>query len=253
MALWKFTRRSPTCVACGHEFADGEVHYSRLQVHPEELLREDLCRACWQVQQADGAGSSVGADSDAPASNAAGSEGGDSPSDGSESSAAAGDRNTLLWWRATRRIVETKRMQVDMEGLERVFLLLEGREEEHLEELRYLLCLLLVRKRRLMLGRALVQGEREYLVVRRPRRQEELKVRVFDFQPERMEELRDDLERLFEGEGLSEGSDEDGGGGADAEGADGAADEAAAESDADAQAGELPVDEDAEASAPSAS
>ena len=61
-------------------------------------------------------------------------------------------------------------------------------------------------ERRLMLGRALVQGDREYLVVRRPRRQEELRVRVFDFQPERMEELRDDLERLFEGEGLSDGA-----------------------------------------------
>jgi hypothetical protein len=183
MALWKFTRRSPTCVACGHEFADGEMHYSRLQVHPEELLREDLCRACWQSQAADGTPPEA-----EPGANA----------------------DTLLWWRATRRIAETKRMQVDMEGLERVFHLLDGREEEHLEELRYLLCLLLVRKRRLMLGRALVQGDREYLVVRRPRRQEELKVRVFDFQPERMETLRADLERLFEGEGLSEGSDDEG-------------------------------------------
>ena len=184
MALWKFTRRSPSCVACGHEFADGEVHFSRLQVHPEELLREDICRACWPAQQAE-AETEVESEDGAPA-----------PHPGS----------TLVWWRATRRIQETKRMQVDMEGLERVFLLLEGREEEHLEELRYLLCLLLVRKRRLMLGRALVQGDREYLVVRRPRRQEELRVRVFDFQPERMEELRDDLERLFEGEGLSDGA-----------------------------------------------
>lgn len=234
MALWKFTRRSPTCVACGHEFADGEVHYSRLQVHPEELLREDLCRACWQAQQADGDVS---------------------PQD---ESAGEGDANTLLWWRATRRIVETKRMQVDMEGLERVFLLLEGREEEHLEELRYLLCLLLVRKRRLLLGRALVQGDREYLIVRRPRRQEELKVRVFDFQPERMEALRDDLERLFEGEGLSEGSGGDeadaGEGGAAADATDGA--QAAAEADAEPAeptSNAQPASEDAEASTPSAS
>ncbi|MHC4375809.1 MAG: hypothetical protein ACYS26_04325 [Planctomycetota bacterium] len=244
MALWKFTRRSPTCVACGHEFADGEVHYSRLQVHPEELLREDLCRACWQAQQADGAASP---DTEDP------------PSGDSESSASEGDGNTLLWWRATRRIVETKRMQVDMEGLERVFLLLEGREEEHLEELRYLLCLLLVRKRRLMLGRALVQGDREYLVVRRPRRQEELKVRVFDFQPERMEALRDDLERLFEGEGLSEGSGEDGAEQANAEDAEDAAVEgtplegAPVEGAAGAPSDEPTVDEDAEASTSSAS
>ena len=243
MALWKFTRRSPTCVACGHEFADGEVHYSRLQVHPEELLREDLCRACWQAQQtesseADGAAASEDASEDA------------APDSG----------NTLLWWRATRRIVETKRMQVDMDGLERVFLLLEGREEEHLEELRYLLCLLLVRKRRLMLGRALVQGDREYLVVRRPRRQEELKVRVFDFQPERMEELRDDLERLFEGEGLSEGSGEGGAEQASAEDAQDAQDAqdagvegASVEGAAGAPSDEPTVDEDAQASTSSAS
>lgn len=234
MALWKFTRRSPTCVACGHEFTDGEVHYSRLQVHPEELLREDICRSCWPAQQAQGGAS----DADVP-----------------EGEAAAGGGDTLVWWRATRRIVETKRMQVDMEGLERVFLLLEGREEEHLEELRYLLCLLLVRKRRLMLGRALVQGDREYLVVRRPRRQEELKVRVFDFQPERMEELRGDLERLFEGEGLSEGPSEEGG---DPDGAEQTPEEATGPDgevgaeDSDGEPSEEPVGEDAEASTSSA-
>ncbi len=56
-----------------------------------------------------------------------------------------------------------------------------------------------MRKRRLKLQRVERGPEGEALVVRRPRREEGWRVYVFDFGPERLEELRGELLRVFEG------------------------------------------------------
>lgn len=82
---------------------------------------------------------------------------------------------------------------------------------ERLEQVRYLLALLLLRKRRLMLVRAVRRNDGEALVVRRPRRKDTLEVRAFELDPERMDALRGELVRLFEGEGFDEVADDDSG------------------------------------------
>ncbi|QDU84307.1 hypothetical protein Pla163_14140 [Planctomycetes bacterium Pla163] len=83
---------------------------------------------------------------------------------------------------------------------------------ERLEQVRYLLALLLLRKRRLMLVRAVRRNDGEALVVRRPRRKDTIEVRAFELDPERMDALRGELVRLFEGEGFDEdGVSDDGG------------------------------------------
>jgi hypothetical protein len=85
---------------------------------------------------------------------------------------------------------------------------------ERLEQVRYLLALLLLRKRRLMLVRAVRRTDGEALVVRRPRRKDTIEVRAFELDPERMDALRSELVRLFEGEGFDEaeeGGMDDGG------------------------------------------
>ena len=97
---------------------------------------------------------------------------------------------------------------------------LEGRSERRLRELRYVLCLLLMRKRRLKIVRILRDAEGESMLVRRPRRQEQLRVFVFDFDAQRMGELREELLRVFDSDeglaslsageaGEAEGQDED--------------------------------------------
>jgi hypothetical protein len=65
--------------------------------------------------------------------------------------------------------------------------------------MRYVLCLILMRKRRLKLARVERGAEGEAMLVRRPRREESLRVFVFDFSPERLEELRHELLQVFEG------------------------------------------------------
>lgn len=174
MSHWKLGRRHPACLRCQRPFGEGEAHYSVLASSADSLERLDLCHACWPAEQSSGA---VG----------------------------------RAWWRARRPLGQRRGLAVDLEGLEALFHALAEAPEERLRELRYVLCLLLLRKRRLFLVRATMRAlpgseqRGEFLVVRRPRRkEEEFLVQVYDLAAERMESLRSDLERLFEGAGLED-------------------------------------------------
>jgi hypothetical protein len=160
MVDWKFNRRQGTCCACDRPFADGERHFSALSVSAGELAREDTCEACRKEP---------------------------------------GGESDLFWWRTRHTVNKDRRLRLNLEALEALFISLEGKQEPGLRELRYVLCLLLMRKRRLKMRRIVRDESGESFLVNRPRRQEELRVFVFDFTPERMEELRDKLRRIFEG------------------------------------------------------
>ncbi|MEZ5979861.1 MAG: hypothetical protein R3F34_16845 [Planctomycetota bacterium] len=162
MADWKFSKRHPACVTCQREFSEGERHFSRIELGDEGIRREDVCSACW-------------------------------PKDPDPE---------WVWWRSRHEVARRTGLAVDWEVLERVFHMLGERDAERLAQLRYLLSLMLVRKRRLLLVRAVRRGDGEALVLRRPRRQEEIEVATFDLEPERMDELRSELQVLFEGEEL---------------------------------------------------
>lgn len=189
MADWKISRRRGQCTACERPFEDGERLVSTLRLGPEGLERGEFCRAWWSSRPEDARGEACAAACRARA----------------EGAAPAGDVEDVFWW-ATRHSVEAKKtVALDLESLERLFLELEGRDEERLRELRYLLCLLLMRKRRLKVEKIERGAEGESFVVRRPRREERHRVFVFDFEPERMEELRTQLQAIFDGaEGLDE-------------------------------------------------
>ena len=174
MAAWTFRRRKGLCAACERAFADGEGHFSLLGIEGEELARSDLCIGCWQL---------------GPASR----------------------EHALFWWRTRHEVARRKGLALNLEAIEALFHGLARREERHLNELRYLLALLLLRKRRLKLLRLarmeqsdpMNSAQGEAMVVRKPRHTEEQLVAVFDFDAARMEELRAELARLFdEGDGL---------------------------------------------------
>ena len=163
---WKLTKRNDACHACDAEFAENEPFFSLLAFETDEVRREDVCRACFPGREA-----------------------------------AAGER--LIYWRARHRVGK-KAFAVDFEALEGLFLALEGREELPLRELRYLLSLLLMRKKRVKLLRTARRDDGEAMILRRPRRTEELCVYVFDLTPERAEVLRGKLRAIFEGADLDE-------------------------------------------------
>jgi hypothetical protein len=167
MADWKIHSKNENCTRCERPFEEEEVLYSLLRFSEEGLSREDRCGECFREE-------------------------------------AEGDPDAPIWWRTRRRIESGRRFAVDFEAVEGLFGALEGREEERLRELRYLLSLLLMRKRRLKLVRVRRLADGEVMVVRRPRRKEALEVEVFDLTAERAGELRGQLEGLFEGAPLEE-------------------------------------------------
>lgn len=163
MADWKIRRRHGECTQCEVLFDEGTRHASLLRLDDEQnLARQDLCEDCW---------------------------------DGGES------EDVLFWWFTQHHATRKKTVQLDLGSLERLFMELDGREEEKLRELRYLLCLLLMRKRKLKLQKVKRGRHGEQLILRRPRRQEELSVWVYDFTPDRMEELRTSLQEVLDGAG----------------------------------------------------
>ena len=164
MSDWKIKRKEDGCVRCERPFEEGERHFSILLFDAESLGREDRCLSCFEGDE-------------------------DLPQD-------------LVFWKTQKQSATRHGIAVDFDSVERLFLALEGRAEERLVELRYLLSLLLMRKKRLKLVRVKrTDGGGEWMVLRRPRRTEALDVRVFDLTPARAGELRTELERIVEGAG----------------------------------------------------
>jgi hypothetical protein len=166
MREWNIHRRDERCAGCERVFADGEHHFSALHLapagSPEGFAREDRCATCFE--------------------------------------GVADRADTLVYWRTEHRARERRGLAIDFDSIERLFLALAGRAEARLAELQYLLALLLLRKKRLKLVRVVRAEGSERLVLRPARRTDELEVAVFDLTPARAEELRRDLERVFDGE-----------------------------------------------------
>jgi hypothetical protein len=172
MSDWRIHRREPRCARCERAFEEGEAIFSLLSFDADRLRREDRCPACFE-RPPDGAG-------------AHGAE--------------------VLFWRTRHWADRRARFAVDFEAIEELFLALEGRvpgsQDERQQELRYLLALLLLRKKRLKLVGVRRHASGETLCLRRPRRTEEFEVRVFELDAERAQALRGELARVFEGAGV---------------------------------------------------
>ncbi len=159
---------------CDREFLEQEPHVSLLLIDELELGRKDICRECFAKSESEVSEELVEKDP------------------------------TRVWWRTRHTVAEKKGVQLDLESLQALFDALLEKDELGWQELRYLLCLILMRKRRLkVLSVKRIEGL-EVFIVRKPRTEIEQTVRIFDFTPERQEELRATLTAIFEGADLAE-------------------------------------------------
>ncbi len=166
---WTITRRQGTCAETGHEFGDGERHVSMLRVVEGALERSDLSLPAWRDLR--------------------------SRIDSEESP----EVEPLFWWMTRHEVTKKKTVALDMESLAGLFVQLEGREEVQVRELRYVLCLLLMRKRRVKVEKVLRENDEESFIVKRPHDDTRYKVYVYDFEPERLDEVRAQLQAVFDG------------------------------------------------------
>ncbi|MFT4537638.1 MAG: hypothetical protein ACI835_000068 [Planctomycetota bacterium] len=235
MAVWKIERRKADCAgpACGREFEEGDRHISCLVLRTGEFVREDLCLSCWKARQeamkngealvsepvaepdsASGEGAAQdgealttepeAAEATTSADAAPAPEGADgSATEATEATEAGVESDVngeeLFWWKTRHSVNKKRTVQLDLASLERLFVQLEGREEVKVRELRYILCLLLMRKRRLKVEKVDRGAEGESFIVKRPRVDERYRVWVYDFDAERMDAVRAQLQAVFDG------------------------------------------------------
>ena len=164
MNEWRLHRSEPRCARCERPFTEGEAIFSMLFLDAEALRREDKCEGCFEE-----------------------------PGE---------PRGELLFWRTRHTLDRRARFAVDFQAIEELFLALEGERRTERQELRYLLALLLLRKKRLKLVGVRRQSSGESLCLRRPRRQEEFEVQVFELDSARATALQAELARVFEGAGV---------------------------------------------------
>ena len=171
MVIWKIERRKAACAAAGCEraFEDGDQHISCLLLRDGEFLREDLCLNCWRELRA------------------------------SQEEGPSAEGEELFWWRTRHQSSKKRTVQLDLASLEQLFIQLEGRKERKVRELRYVLCLLLMRKRRVKVEKIQRGSEGESFIVKRPRRDERYQVFVYDFDAEQMDVVRMQLQAVFDG------------------------------------------------------
>lgn len=164
---WSISRRTGACAASGRVFEDGERHVSLLRVTEGVLERVDLSVEAWREEE--------------------------------ERIAAEGGDEPLLFWTTRHAVEARKTVQLDLDSLDRLFLQLEGRPEREVRELRYVLCLLLMRKRRVKVERVVRKDGEESFLVKRPRDDQRYTVYVYDFEPEQLDALRAQLQAVFDG------------------------------------------------------
>ncbi len=202
MVQWKISGRQAACSICSHHFEDGERHHSMVTFAEELVQRGDFCQPCWdgnetpeQVAEAQVKAQAEVEAPEAPAEPTASEAAPDSDTDHKISIVEP----HRFWWTTHHQAKPQKTLQMDMDALQRLFLELEGREETKLRELRYVLCLLLMRKKRVKLERILRDDGGESFIVRRPKLDARHTVEVFDFTPDRMAEVREHLQAIFDG------------------------------------------------------
>ncbi len=191
MVDWKISGRRGVCSACERPFEDGEAVISSLRVTAEGLERVDVCRALWEGHPEHARGEAC------RAACAARTQG--------EGQTQEVGEGALFWWAARHRLAKRRTIQLDLESLERLFDELEGHAELAVRELRYVLCLLLMRKRRLKVVKVERDAEGEFFVVKKPKREERYRVFAYDLGPDRLEEVRRRLQALFDGDPVGGG------------------------------------------------
>jgi hypothetical protein len=162
MSDWRIRSKAPACQRCARAFQEDETHYSVLYFGAQGLQRQDRCASCFREKQIEGPG------------------------------------EELSWWR-TRAAEQKRGATFDLVSIEALFQRLEARAEVELVELRSLLALILLRKRRLKLVRFARQRPSELMIVRRPRHTEEIEVAFVELAPARLAQLGERLAGICDG------------------------------------------------------
>ena len=178
---WKIKGRKGSCTLCERVFDEGERYVSLLSLTEDGMQRADHCVHWWERREQGHATQECAA----------------ACSERTEDSVAEEADRHLYWWYSKHEGDKKTTLKLDLDSLENLFVQLGDRKERQVRELHYLLCLLLMRKKRLKLHRVERDADGESLCVLR--KEDQFEVKVFDFGQERVAELGGELQALFDG------------------------------------------------------
>lgn len=159
---WKIRRSDGRCRDCERLFEAGEEHYSILDVGEEDWERHDVCTTCFRSE-------SVGAD--------------------------------VLFWRTRRPREDGKKKQVDLEGLLVLLTHLMKLELDPIRrQLRFLIAMILTRKRVLRMQNLERDGSTDWVVLAVPKTEIAYRLEADLPGPKEMPVLKALLQRLFDDE-----------------------------------------------------
>ena len=169
---WSVGRSTRQCAASGVVIAEGAVYYAVLREDGERFVRADYAAEAWP----------------------------------------AVDRTTLhSWWKTKLAPADPdrkkRRLVVDVEAFLRFFSGLEGSDAPHRQRLRYVLGLILARKRALRMDGVEHAADGDRLLLYDRRVEKTLAVPVPALTPEEIRETEEELSRLFDGDAGPDGGD----------------------------------------------
>lgn len=161
MVEYKLRKSTYRCGRCEREFVQDEVYVSIVDIGDDELVRKDYCESCFEA-----------------------------PVDEAAESAA--------FWRARRTEVPEKKRSIDFATLRELFFkMVESPNEEH-SKVRYLLGLVLIRKRFIKLKEFVTEDGNDYLIVTTKLRTEPMRLEAPELHPSEFGELKERLAWLLD-------------------------------------------------------
>lgn len=161
MAQYHIGKKRETCATCGRDFEDGEDVVSCVFPEGENIGRADLCIACWDQGRA--------------------------------------PEHFSSWRRKVEK--ETAPRRFDGNAALALFRVLIDSEEQKDADTAYILALLLMRRKIFELVRAGSEGGVKTMMLRLRDGAEEFRVVDRDLTEDRLEEVKNSLESIFEGGG----------------------------------------------------
>lgn len=162
MANWEIGRGPRTCAVTGRVFEEGDEYFSALREQAESFVRQDFSPEAWEQQ----------------------------------------DKTPFFsFWRTKIQRGDAKkknRLVIDVEAFYTFFRSLEGEQPAARQIFRYLVALLLVRKRVLRLEEVEKHPEGETMVMYDSRLKQECRVAAPEATPEQLAAAQEELNLIFE-------------------------------------------------------
>ncbi|MFH1022662.1 MAG: hypothetical protein V1809_04680 [Planctomycetota bacterium] len=157
MDEWDIKRSGGACVSCQGAFAEGQEFYSALHDQGSAFRREDFCAACWEKWT----------------------------------------ERPFSFWKTRRPVSREEKKVIDNAALREIFCQLEGAEDLRKRQFRYLLGLLLVRRKAFRLRSMDRSGGAEVMVLLEMRSRSILRLERPPMSAGDIAGLTGEIDRLF--------------------------------------------------------